>query len=349
MLGAQLWRLFSRPDLAVGVVRLVTLVGLAVIAFLLSVSASGPLQRSYEMGFVLAGAVLVFSALLSWHLLHPHERFVRWCEPPLDCGLLVIAMATSAFNQQEVHVLTKSPGQLLLLAVVALAALRQSWRFTAYAATVAVAAYASLFWLTLIAQPQLIRGFAESGDLAAEKVGISRVWEVGLFLGVVGMLIALASWHAGVMRDRLRGPVLIDDFDLRRALGDSQLRAELTPLIAAGAFDDAQSHALALLDNRMRRNLPSDQRTLSRRAVAEGLFLGAAPRVFVSPDVGTQRAAVELYSGVLGVLRNPLAHGWWPNDPQRASRTILFVDMLLGWLGPPAPPPPTSPRRDLPK
>jgi hypothetical protein len=294
-------------------VRFVAVTALAVIAYDLAVRSSGGTLRSPDLEVVVLLALLVAAALVVWYWFFPSEHRVRWLEPPVDALLIFGAMIASAAGQGEAHVLTKSPGQLLLVAIPSIAALRRSWWFTAFAGVTALLAYGLLYAVTLASAPSLIHSFGEPGDLANPWVGPSRVLETAIFIAVLGALAVLNTWRSSDVRRRsaaIRDPELRD-------LAERMEWRDLRPV-------EAIERAFDSMEGRMRREANSPKRA-PLQAVLEMVFVNGANCYDLGPFEPNASHAVGLFRSIWALWRNPIHHGEVVTVELQRARSILRV------------------------
>jgi uncharacterized protein (TIGR02391 family) len=123
-----------------------------------------------------------------------------------------------------------------------------------------------------------------------------------------------------------------------RAYGDLQLHPEVaraaTRLFTDGHYANAVEAAVKALNGlvRLRSELEIDGTTLMEKAFSPNAPILAFNGLANQSDKDEQRGFMMMFSGAVAGLRNPRAHGFINDDPERALEFIAFVSLLAKLL-----------------
>jgi hypothetical protein len=96
----------------------------------------------------------------------------------------------------------------------------------------------------------------------------------------------------------------------------------------AHRFDTVISEATRILEDRTRTLCGIGQDVIGVK-VMNAAFIGTPPILELSANDGEQRAAHQLYSGVIGFIRNPSHHRIEALERERTLQILAFIDYLL--------------------
>jgi uncharacterized protein (TIGR02391 family) len=123
-----------------------------------------------------------------------------------------------------------------------------------------------------------------------------------------------------------------------RAYGDLDLHPEIarasTKLYQDGHYANAIEAAVKRLNAmvRMRSDLEVDGTTLMERAFSPSNPVMRFNSMVDQSDKDEQKGFMMLFSGAVSGLRNPRAHGFIHDDPERALEFIAFVSLFAKLL-----------------
>jgi uncharacterized protein (TIGR02391 family) len=123
-----------------------------------------------------------------------------------------------------------------------------------------------------------------------------------------------------------------------RAYGDLDLHPEIaraaTKLYKDGHYANAVEAAVKRLNAlvRMRSDLEVDGTTLMERAFSPSNPILRFNTLTDQSDKDEQKGFMMMFSGAVSGLRNPRAHGFINDDPERALEFIAFVSLLAKLL-----------------
>jgi uncharacterized protein (TIGR02391 family) len=123
-----------------------------------------------------------------------------------------------------------------------------------------------------------------------------------------------------------------------RAYGDLDLHPEIarasTKLYQDGHYSNAVEAAVKRLNGlvRMRSDLEVDGTTLMERAFSPSNPILRFNTLTDQSDKDEQKGFMMMFSGAVSGLRNPRAHGFINDDPERALEFIAFVSLLAKLL-----------------
>lgn len=116
---------------------------------------------------------------------------------------------------------------------------------------------------------------------------------------------------------------------------DAELRERCLDLLLSFAksnqhkrLDTVIAEATKVLEVRLRRATGANENKVGMDLANEA-FAGDKPRIVLSTTKAERDAAVQLFRGIFGFLRNPVHHNFREIPPERAAQIIAFIDYLL--------------------
>ncbi len=175
------------------------------------------------------------------------------------------------------------------------------------------------------------------------KVQIVRYFNEGIsnFLGSPSLssVERIKSALAAILTRMQRNPALLKDGEgsvarALRAYNELALHPEIERAASAlyrdGHYSNAVEASVKALNGlvRLRSDLEFDGTTLMERAFSVSNPILRFNDLQSQSDKDEQKGFMQLFSGAVSGLRNPRAHGFIKDDPERAIEFIAFVSLL---------------------
>ncbi len=120
---------------------------------------------------------------------------------------------------------------------------------------------------------------------------------------------------------------------LRAAELDPELAAQVLPIFFRGQYDIAVLVAMRLVEDRVRFAAGLTVSDIGVALMRKALSATSGPLTDPGLDGGEKVGQMELFSGAIGVFKNPPSHRLVDfNDPQEAAEAVLLANSLLRLL-----------------